>query len=265
MQTLKIGEQRIAYALEGPVDAPVLVLSNSLGTSMAMWQAQAKVLSQHFRVLRYDTRGHGGSSTAHILEAEFGYELSDLGGDVLAMLDALNIAKFSFCGISMGGLIGLWLGANAGNRLERLIVANSAAKIGTEAGWLERASAVRIGGMDQVADGAAARWFTPEFRNSSPELVAPFIEVLRSTRAAEYAACCVALAHADLRPDLQRIVVPTLLVAGRWDMVTTVADAEYIAARIADSRCVELDASHLSNVEAVQGFTSEISEFLHRH
>jgi 3-oxoadipate enol-lactonase len=260
MRILTPGPDQIAYCLQGPPDAPVLVLSNSLGTTMAMWDAQADTLAGRFRVLRYDTRGHGGSGAGS--DATSGYTLDQLGNDVLRLMDGLGIVKATFCGISMGGLTGLWLGIHAGERLDRLVIANSAARIGTAAGWQERAAQVTSHGMDAVADGAAARWFTPGFAHSAPEVAEGLVDGLRRTSPAGYAACCRALASADLRQDLGAIGAPALLVAGRHDPVTTVADADFMRERIAGARSAILDASHLSNVEAAAAFTRLLDDFL---
>jgi 3-oxoadipate enol-lactonase len=264
MPLLTPGPQQIAYTLEGPPTAPVLVLSNSLGTTMDMWQPQAPALAQRFRVLRYDTRGHGasGAGDASATSDMAGYTLDQLGGDVLRLLDALDIAKAHFCGISMGGLTGLWLGVHAGERLHKLAVANSAACIGTGAGWRERAAMVRMQGMNAVADGAVARWFTPSFAQREPQTVEKLVEGLRQTPPAAYAACCLALAQADLRNAISGIKIPTLLIAGRHDPVTTVADARAMQEHIAGSRYAELDASHLSNVQADAEFTRQLLQFL---
>jgi len=260
MPILEPGPTQIAYSLEGPADAPVLVLANSLGTTMRMWDAQAEALARQFRVLRYDARGHGASGEG--TNASSGYRIDQLGGDVLRLLDGLGIERASFCGISMGGLTGLWLGVHAGQRLERLVVANSAARIGTMDGWFERALQVQASGMNVVADGARGRWFTNGFGQRAPAVVDGLIDVLRRTQPASYAACCMALGVADLREDIHAIRVPTLLLAGQHDPVTTVADAAFMRDRIAGARCVILDASHLSNVEAAEAFTRQLRSFL---
>lgn len=257
-EILAPGPGQIAYALEGPSGAPVLVLSNSLGTTMSMWQAQATALSRRFRVLRYDTRGHGASGGGNA--AVDGYTLDQLGGDVLRLLDALDIERAHFCGISMGGLTGLWLGVHAGHRLHRLAVANSAAMIGSPGGWRQRAAQVRESGMGAVADGAAARWFTPAFQRAAAAQA--LVDGLRASPPAGYAACCAALAGADLREAIGAIAVPTLLLAGRHDPVTTVDDARAMQARIPAALYAELDASHLSNVEAEAEFTRQLQLFL---
>lgn len=261
MQILNPGARQIAYALEGPAGAPVIMFSNSLGTSMAMWQAQASVLARRFRVLRYDTRGHGHSGR-HAAHAGVGYTLDDLGADVLRLLDLLDIERVNFCGISMGGMTGLWLGIHAAHRLDRLVVANSAARIGTPAGWIERATLVRADGMQGVAKGAATRWFSADFCQRQPHTVQALLDELRNSDAQGYAACCQALAHADLRTQIAMIATPTLLIAGAYDQVTTIADARFMAAHMPAARTVELNASHLSNVEAEHDVVRLLSQFM---
>lgn len=249
--------------LLGPQDAPVLVFSNSLGTSLEMWDAQAKTFSASWRVLRYDTRGHGGS-----VASSGPYRFNQLGGDVLAILDALAIEQAHFCGISMGGLTGLWLGVNAPNRLRSIAVCNSAAKIGSEAAWLDRALQVRAGGaaaMQVLADSAPARWFTADFIVEQPAAVSQAQRWIAATHPEGYASCCEALAAEDLRAAIGDIVVPTLLVAGSADPVTTVADAEAMHAVIANSELTVVPASHLSNLEAPQAFDQALAAFLCKH
>jgi 3-oxoadipate enol-lactonase len=264
MRLLDPGARQLAYTLEGPEGAPVVMFSNSLGTIASSWQPQADLLSRHLRVLRYDTRGHGmsGLAGAQAHGPGRGYTLAQLGGDVLRLLDALDIETVDFCGISMGGLTGLWLGVHAGPRLRRLVVANSAARIGTAEGWTARAQQVLAQGMDPIAAGAAERWFTPSFRARAPAAVDGLVGQLQACDPQGYAACCLALAEADLRAELAAISVPTLLVAGREDPVTTVDDARWMEARIAGAECVELPASHLSSVEAEAEFTRHLQRFL---
>jgi 3-oxoadipate enol-lactonase len=257
MAILKNDSYHTHYEIDGPANAPVLVLSNSLGTTLDMWVPQIDALRWKFRVLRYDTRGHGGTS---VIPGP--YTIGEMGQDVLALLDALDIERAHFCGFEMGGLIGQWLGVNAPERINRLIVSNTAARIGTAEGWQARAHLVRTEGMAEVADGAASRWFTPGFIQRQPERVEMLLRQLRSSPEAGYAACCDALGTADLRDDIQRIQAPLLAIAGRHDPVTTPADAQFIAERVAGAQCVELDASHLSNVEASDAFTKAVLEFL---
>ncbi|NLY64420.1 MAG: 3-oxoadipate enol-lactonase [Alcaligenaceae bacterium] len=257
MSTIQINNEVFNYQLSGPDNAPVLFLSNSLGTNYTMWSEQINYLGKNFRVLAYDTRGHGGS-----VKNKGPYTLDQLGNDVLDITKALGIEKFSFCGISMGGLIGQWLGINAGDRLEKLVVCNTAAKIGQEAGWNDRATLVRTQGMNPVADGSAGRWFTEGFVNTQESIVSPLIENLRTTDAEGYASCCDALAQADLREQIANIKVPTLIVAGTHDPVTTVADADFMAQHIAGSQRLDLAASHLSNIEASDAFNKGVEAFL---
>lgn len=257
---LAAGPDQIAYRLQGPPAAPVLVLSNSLGTTMSLWNAQCEALSRRFRVLRYDTRGHGRSGAGE--DPASGYTLAQLGNDVLRLMDGLGIARAAFCGISMGGITGLWLGIHAPGRFDRLVIANSAARIGTKAAWRERAAHVAACGMDAVADGASGRWFTPGFVHREPALAANMIDGLRRTLPAGYAGCCLALAEANLRESIGEIGIPTLLVAGAHDAVTTVADTDFMRERIAGAASSILDASHLSNLEAAAAFTVELRDFL---
>lgn len=246
--------------IDGPGGAPALLLSNSLGTPLEMWDRQAADLCRDFQVVRYDTRGHGGSETS-----PGPYGLAQLGDDALALLDALDIEQASFCGISMGGITGLWLGIHAGHRLRRLLVSNSAARIGTTQGWLERAGAVAARGsaaMQSLAESAPARWFTPAFVAAHPDVVASAQQWITRTPPQGYAACCHALASADVRGDLPRIAVPTWLVAGTHDPVTTVADAAFMRDRIPVASLHSLEASHLSNIEAASGFNTLLHAFM---
>lgn len=243
------------YQLDGPEGAPVIVLSNSLGTTRDMWQPQLAALTRQFRVLRYDTHGHGKTSKSGKVT------LAQLGEDVIALLDQLNIAKAWFCGISMGGLTGLWLGRFAPERFYGIAVANTAARIGDQAGWLSRARAVRQEGMDVVAAGAADRWFSERFRQRAPEVVEALCHQLTHSNAEGYAECCEALAGADLRGEVGQISVPTLIITGESDPVTTVADANFLRQQIPASQVVVVAASHLSNIESSAEFTAALLGF----
>lgn len=248
----------IHYRLDGPEKAPVLVLSNSLGTTLSLWDAQLSELTQRFRVLRYDTHGHGQTTKRGKVT------LSQLGEDVITLLDHLNIEKAYFCGISMGGLTGLWLARFAPERFYSIAVANTAARIGEQANWLSRARTVRSEGMDVVAAGSADRWFTPDYRQHQPATVEQLCHQLAHSDAQGYAECCEALAAADLRAEVAAITLPMLIIAGEHDPVTTVVDADYLHQQINGSFLVELPASHLSNVEASDEFTAAIVAFFRR-
>lgn len=250
----------LRVALDGDLAAPALVLSNSLGTTLEMWAPQVARFAQRFRLIRYDTRGHGGSPVT-----PGPYRVDDLGLDVLALLDALELERAAFCGVSMGGHTGLWLGVHAGQRVSAIAVCNSAAKIGTAQAWQERATMVRTGGavsMQALAQSAPGRWFTPAFIQAQPEAVQRTQDGLARIAPQGYAACCDALAASDLRASLGAITAPTLLLAGAEDPVTTVADAEAMQARIAGAQLAVVSASHLSNLEAPQAFNDAVLNFL---
>ena len=247
---------RVRYELTGST-GPVLVFSNSLGTNHTMWNPQATELSKYFRILRYDTRGHGESSVT-----PGDYTIEQLARDVLAMLDALDLHRVSFCGLSMGGSIGMWLGIHAPERLDRLVLCNTAAKIGTADTWKARIAMVHNEGMKPVAAAVIERWFTPEFRAAEPEQVAWTRQMLETSPPDGYASNCAAVRDADFRGAVARIALPTIVIYGGKDPVISVADAQYLVDRIPGSKGVELDASHLSNVEQADAFTRALLSFL---
>lgn len=258
--TLDTARGRFRVALDGDSSAPPLILSNSLGTTLEMWDPQVDVFARTHRLIRYDTRGHGGS-----LVTPGPYTFDMLGQDVLALLDALDIEKAAFCGVSMGGHIGLWLGINAGARLDALAVCNSAARIGTTQAWSERAATVRLGGasaMQALSASAPGRWFTDAFVAASPLVVRLAQEGIAGVSPEGYAACCEALATSDLRADIARICTPTLLLAGEFDPVTTISDAAFMHCAIPKSRLGTVPASHLSNLEAPGAFEHAVLQFL---
>ncbi len=179
------------YLLEGPEDAPILVLSNSLGTSLEMWDAQAPALRERFRLLRYDTRGHGGSTAP-----PGPYAVEDLGGDVVRLLDRLGMERASFCGLSVGGMTGMWLAAEAPgrvDRLDRLVLLCTSALLGPKGVWDERIATATGQGMAALVDGVIERWFTPTFRTQNPEVVERMARTLRETDPEGYAGCCAAI------------------------------------------------------------------------
>lgn len=251
----------IAWRLDGPedgaADPPVVVLSNSLGTGLDMWAPQVAALSANFRVLRYDTRGHGRSDVP-----AGAYGLDRLGRDVLDLMDALGIARAHFCGLSLGGMTGQWLGVHAPDRFDRLVLANTAAYMGPPSGWQARIASVLENGMAVMTSALLERWFTPEFRATAPDSIAPVREGLLATSPAGYAGCCAAIRDMDMRPVVGLIDLPTLVIAGASDPATPPADGEAIAARIAGSRLVMLEAAHLSNIEQPAAFNAALLEFL---
>jgi len=245
------------YRLDGPEDAPVLVMSNSLGTDVTMWQPQMPALSQRFRVLRYDTRGHGQSGLS-----PRDYQVDRLGKDVVALLDALDIPKAMFCGLSMGGMTGMWLGVHAPDRFTKLVLCNTAAKIGTPEVWNTRIAAVQKGGMAAIVPGVIQRWFTEGFVKVQPAAVEAISSVLLATRPEGYNAACGAVRDMDQRDSIKAIRLPTLVIAGTHDLATTAADGKAAADAIPGARYVEFPAAHLSNVEVAADFTKELTGFL---
>lgn len=248
---------RLYYEIEGREDAPVLVLSNSLGTTLDMWAPQMPVLLQHFRVLRYDTRGHGRSDVT-----PGPYSVAQLGDDVLALMDHLGIARAHFCGLSMGGMIGMWLGIHHAGRLNRLALCNTAARIGTPDTWNPRIAKVEAEGMAAIVDTVLERWFTAGFRQRAPEQVAIVRDMLLGTAPAGYSANCAAVRDMDQRADIGSIGVPTLVIAGTHDGSTPAADGRAVADAIPGARFVELDAAHLSNWEQSEQFNQALLAFL---
>ncbi|MGY3296899.1 3-oxoadipate enol-lactonase [Pseudomonas sp. TE6288] len=260
MAHLQLADGVLNYQLDGPADAQVLVLSNSLGTDLGMWDEQIPAWSEHFRVLRYDTRGHGGS-----LVTQGPYSIEQLGGDVLALLEALDIEHAHFVGLSMGGLIGQWLGINAGQRLHSLTLCNTAAKIANDEVWNSRIDAVLKGGRQAMADlrdGSIARWFTPAFAQARPDEAQRICQMLARTNPEGYAANCAAVRDADYREQLGRIQVPTLVVAGSADVVTTPEHGRFMQRRIVNATYAEFPAAHLSNVEIGAAFSARVLDFL---
>lgn len=248
---------RVHYRLDGSAGAPVIVFSNSLGATLSMWDPQVAALTRRFRVLRYDTRGHGLSGMP-----AGPYTIEALGGEVIELLDGLRIDRPHFCGLSMGGLIGLWLGIHAGGRLERLVVCNTAARVGTVDAWNSRMAAVRSGGMKAVAPALLERWFTAAFRASAPQIVESTQKMLLRAPVDSYVACCEALRDADLRERVAEIKARTLVICGASDPVTPPADGRFLAEKISGARYVELPAAHLSNIEAATQFTDALLQFL---
>jgi 3-oxoadipate enol-lactonase len=248
---------RIHYELTGLADAPVLVFSNSLGATFSMWDAQMTALGNQFRILRYDTRGHGQSSVT-----PGPYNFEQLAGDVLGLLDQLKLDRVHFCGLSMGGQTGLWLALHAPGRLHKLVLCNTAAKIGSAETWNARVEAIQKGGMKAVSTAVMERWFSPKYRTTFPDALASTKLMFESANSDGYIANCVAIREFDARGAIAAIHVPTLVIAGTSDAATTPAEGRYLADRIAGARYVELNAAHLSNIEDREHFTTEVKAFL---
>lgn len=243
--------------VEGPAHAPALMLSNSLGTTLHMWDPQAKALSAQFRLIRYDRRGHGKSGAP-----KGPYSMERFGRDVLAIIDALGIEKVNWCGLSMGGMVGQWLGANSPDRLEKLILSNTTCYYADKGLWDGRIKFAREKGIAALVDGTMERWFTKEFRERCPDTIEWMADMFRTTPVEGYVGCCEAIAAMDHRDLLTRIKAPTLLIAGRHDPATTMQDGEFIQSRIPGAQLAILEAAHISNIEQPEAYTKVILDFL---
>jgi len=257
----------LEYRVDGADDAPALLMSNSLGTDFGMWAPQVPLLATQFRLIRYDTRGHGKSTVP-----AGPYTLDQLGRDALALLDHLGVARAHVCGLSMGGLTALWLAANAPERVGRMVLANTGAKIGNAEFWNGRIDAIRRqttadgGGLpDAIVAAVVDRWFTARFQRLVPQQVEPIRQMLLATASAGYIANCEAIRDADLRDRLPTIAAPTLVIAGTHDPSTPPQLGRDIAATIPGASCVELDAAHLSNLEQAGAFNAATLRFLTDH
>ncbi|MEN3978429.1 3-oxoadipate enol-lactonase [Acinetobacter sp. CWB-B33] len=257
MPTFISNDAAINYATFGDARKPAIIFSNSLGTNYQMWQPQINFFKKEYFIVCYDTRGHGASTAP-----QGPYSIEQLGTDVVNLLDHLNIQKASFCGISMGGLTGQWLAIHHPERFNHVIVCNTAAKIGQEQAWNDRAQLVREQGLKPIAETAASRWFTEPFIRSNTAIVESLSNDLGAGSPEGYASCCEALAKADVREQLKNITVPTLVVAGQKDPVTTVADAQYIINNVRSSSLFEINASHISNIEQPKAFNQAVQSFL---
>ena len=257
MPTARIQDLDVNYSLTGRADGPAIVFSNSLGANLSMWDPQMLEIEKQFRVLRCDTRGEGNTSVT-----PGPYTIEQLARDVLRLIDHLGIERAHFCGLSMGGMIGMWLGLNAEKRLNKLVLSNTAAKIGKAEAWNARIENVSKGGMAAVSAAVCERWFTPAFRAHSPEIFAGAQRMIESMPPEGYAACCAAVRDFDARERVSQIRVPTLVITGNQDAATPAADGHWLADKIPGARYVELNAAHISNIEASEQFTSELIRFL---
>ena len=235
---------KLAYRVDGQEAAP-LVLANSLGTTWELWDAQLPELARDFRVVRFDHPGHGRSP---IPDAPVTVE--SLADDVVELLDALELERVSFCGLSLGGMVGVALALRAPERLDRLVLCCTAAHLGPAQGWHERARAVRARGTSAIAEAVVGRWFTEPFREESPATVARFREMLEAIPAEGYATCCEAIAGWDARADVSAIRAPTLVISGADDVATPVGDGTFLAESIPGAELTVLpECAHLANVE----------------
>jgi 3-oxoadipate enol-lactonase len=243
----------------GAEDAPPMLMGGSLGSTLEMWDPQVAVVSQRARVVRFDHRGHGRSPVP-----AGPYTIEELGRDVLGLLDRLQIPQASYCGLSIGGMVGMWLGAHAPERIDRLVLICTSAVMPNAAGYGDRAATVRAAGtVEVIADTVIDRWFTPDFAEQNPEMTARYRAMLVSTPAEGYAGCCEAIDGLDLRDDLPLIRAPTLVIAGTDDPATPPERGSAIADAVSDARLCVLDrAAHLANVQQADEVTRLISDHL---
>lgn len=242
--------------IPGSKGAVPLVLSNSLGTDHSLWESQMAAFSHQRAVWRYDTRGHGDSD---VVAGD--YSIERLGKDLVSVMDATGAARVDLCGVSIGGLTALWVALHAPDRVRRVVLANTAARIGDVGMWSARIETVRADGLGALADATMTRWFTPEFRAAKPEVVARFHATIAQADAAGYAGCCAALRDADLRALVSQVACPTLVVTGRRDPATPPAQGRWLAEQIAGAQLLELEAAHLSNVERSADFNAAVLDF----
>ena len=248
---------RISYTVHGPIDRPVLLFINSIGTTRDLWLPQIPALVGTYRVICYDARGHGSSSVP-----PGDYSIEQLGRDALAILDAEGAGTAHICGISLGGLTALWTAVHVPGRVASLVLANTAARIGTVQSWTDRIALVKEHGMHGVAELAIPLWFSPDFRRRHSDVVARFRSMIEACPVGGYLGCCAALRDEDLRESISGIRCPALVIAGKLDVPTPPEALQFIHERIAGSKMLTLDAAHLSNVEQADAFTSAVMGFL---
>lgn len=251
---------RVNHVIDGPEDGEVVVLSGSLGSDLGMWNPQVgPLVSAGYRVVRYDHRGHGGTPVP-----DAPCSLDDLGGDVVELLDGLGVDRAHVVGLSLGGMTGLWLAAHRPDRVRRLVVCCTSAKLGTPEMWEQRVHTAVTRGMTEIADGSIERWFTPAWRAANPELTREYHRMTASVPARGYAACCAAIGAMDLRGVLSTITAPTLVIAGADDPATPPDEhGRPLAEGIPGARFeVVAEAAHLGNVEQPERFTELIIEHL---
>jgi len=249
----------LGHVVSGPSGAPPVLLGGSLGTTLAMWDPQVNVLAGRWNVIAFDHRGHGGSAVP-----KGPYTIDQLGGDVLGLLDTLELQRVSYCGLSLGGMVGMWLAINAPERIDRLVLACTSGYLPPAAGWRQRADTVRAAGSAEVvADAVLERWFTAPYAREHPGVVAHHRRMVAACPAEGYASCCEAIGQLDLRPGLSGITAPTLVIAGEQDPATPPVHARTIASAVPGSRLEVLDpAAHLSSVERAPAVSALIVDHL---
>jgi 3-oxoadipate enol-lactonase len=244
----------LSFAVDGLSGAPTVVLSNSLGSTPAMWDPQFPALAERFRVVRYDHRGHGRSPVP-----DGPYDLDDLGADVLALLDRLGLERVHWCGLSLGGMVGMWMAINAPERIDRLVLCCTSARLGPPEMWADRAATVRAQGVEAVADAGIERWLSPGFIEREPEIAAGVRAMLVATPAEGYAECCGVIERMDQVPELGEIRAPTLVIAGEDDPATPPEHGALIASTVPGAQlAIVNDARHMATIEQPEEMTELI-------
>jgi 3-oxoadipate enol-lactonase len=257
MQQLTIDGIRFRVLVEGSEDAPVLMLSNSLSSNLSMWDPQMPEFLKRYRVVRYDHRGHGGT------DAPAGpYSMERLAQDAVDILDTLGIARAHWCGLSMGGMTGMRMLTHHADRIDRAVLANTAAYMGPPELWEGRIRMATEGGMAALVEATLERWFTPEFRERDPETIAKVRAMILATPAQGAIGCCGAIRDMDQREAIRSITNPPLVIIGAKDPATTPEAGAVILDAIRGSRGLTLDAAHLSNLEQPEAFTRSVVDFL---
>ena len=256
MPAAEIGSARLHYEVSGPTTGPVIVLVNSLGADLHMWDKVLPHLEKDFRVLRYDTRGHGFSTAPRIPSS-----IEQLSTDLLELLETISVDTFYLCGLSLGGLVGMWLGIHAPQKLLKLVLANTAARIGTREGWNARIAAVQSLGIAPIVETTLGRWFTPKYREERPEEMNEIRKMIERTSAEGYIGCCGVLRDTDLRTEIGAIETPCLVIAGCEDPATPPQDGRTLHTGLRNSEYLELNASHLSAWERSAEFADAILSF----
>jgi 3-oxoadipate enol-lactonase len=257
MPFAKSSDVDLYYEWSGAENLPVMVLSNGLGTNLYMWDSQVDAFSQHFRLLRFDARGHGQSGLT-----PGPYTIEQLSWDLVHLLDALKVERAYFCGVSMGGLIGMFLGTNGAKRFQKLVLSSTAAKIGTAETWTTRIQTVEKDGMKAVADAVLGRWFTADFRAKSSAEVQRVRSMLEGTSPDGYIASCAAVRDSDQRDSVSNIGLPSLIIVGAEDPGTPPMEARFLQKTIPGAQLVELAGSHLCNIESYREFNQHVLKFL---
>jgi 3-oxoadipate enol-lactonase len=247
----------IHYEVEGTQDTPVLMFCNSLGTTLHMWDGQMPAVLKHFRVVRYDRRGHGKSGVP-----TGPYNMEMLGRDALAVLDAAQVEKTNWCGLSMGGMVGMWLGANAPQRVNRIILSNTSAYFENKQIWNDRIALVKEKGLGAIVQGTLERWFTQGFRDREPQKVKQIADMFLATKLEGYIACGQAVRDMDHREIIKSIKAPTMIIAGKQDAGTTPEMGEYLQKNIPGAGITMFDAAHIANIECGNAYTDAVLDFL---